>query len=918
MCFSWAGFGLSKEQISPLIMPPKSSFRKLMEHSKQSIRPKKKNGFAKPIPEGLKKAPPPYKNTLRSVTYDYYGRDASQRMMSTRQLYQEFDDWGGRGVSKEFLSKDKPYFEHSRERREQNELLRNLARKHGASSDVYRETLKRVEDDNHGIKVKPEKPRLGDKGPGGDVPHVDTVLRFGERVREKNIPSIMHHLRKHPKLILFPVVTLPATKYAPDVKVTVFEYAVRQRNLQLAKKLQQFHPPVDDPDAAGFQPMHYACYNSDFEMVKLLQSLGAKLEAEDSKGNPHLVIAAREGKGRDKLRILDFMLRLNIDINAVDSESGSSALMHSVRRLDLHTTRLLLEYGARQLPDKNGIAPIELALLCGNLELLLMLIEFQPDILSNSYAFGQSALHLAAGRQDDLLDEKATTSGDLTQVILAKKPALLNTRDRKGNTPLLCAVRQGNLAAVKWLVRSSADVDLENDECMTAVQLAGVSESSVHKEILFFLRREHGADMKFFEVNPEVLEKMEVLDPTGIMFREKLGKMTDMITKPAQNGCLNVLVRHGAYGRALTARRRALEDMTKEVEEEFQSRGRYNDLALNAHKSISLSVPIITTSPMNPNRSDSSIKIARGRKRNPLGMAIDCNVMPLPLSKSSVQIIGDCQTRQECEDVDTSDYGNIHIGNRQSANGITEEEMCLISSGSKEKKGKPDLPETTFATRSAASETNIVGSTILRKNATSEANHRRCEATSIKTNTAGVWIPAGDRPLSPAPGKPMTLARILSPSTSTPKPMRPTIEEYKNNVDLRCSSPDFGRQLREAETIELPTPSQYFGSYKESRKTWCTRLQISEKRVLRSTTGDYTSSSSLPSKKAPSSIEPKHGDWGNSPLPPSPCRFPDFRSKAEFKRASGVRTDEIEAHQQRRFDRNYGARPESRAMTSSA
>ena len=122
-----------------------------MEHSKKSIRPKKKNGFAKPIPEGLKKAPPPYKNTLRRVTYDYYGRDASQRMMSTRQLYQEFDDWGGRGVSKEFLLKDKPYFEHARERREQNELLRSLAKKHGASSDVYRETLKRVEEDNRGV-----------------------------------------------------------------------------------------------------------------------------------------------------------------------------------------------------------------------------------------------------------------------------------------------------------------------------------------------------------------------------------------------------------------------------------------------------------------------------------------------------------------------------------------------------------------------------------------------------------------------------------------------------------------------------------------------------------------------------------------------------------------------------------------------
>ena len=354
---------------------------------------------------------------------------------------------------------------------------------------------------------------------------------------------------------------------------------------------------------------------------------------------------------------------------------------------------------------------------------------------------------------------------------------------------------------------------------------------------------------------------------------------------------------------------RPLDGELKEVEEEFQSRGGYNDLDLNAHKSISLSVPMITTSPMNPSRSDFSTKLAIGRKQNPPGMTIDCNVTPLPFSKSSSHIIG--------EDVDKSDYGNIHIGNRQSANRITGEKMCLISSGSKGENGKPDLPETNFATLSAASDTSIVDSTSSRKNARSAANCGRREAMSLKTNTAGVWIPAGDRPLSPAPGKPMTPARILSPSTSNPKPMRPTVEEYKNNVDLRCSSPDFGRQLREAEKIELLTPSQYFGSYKESRKVWCTRLQISEKRVLRSITGDYTSLASLPSKKAPSSIEPKHGDWGNSPLPPSPCRFPDFRSKAVFRRASGVRTDEIEAHQQRRFDRDYGARPESRAMFSS-
>ena len=580
-------------------MPPKSAFKKLMQQSKDSIKPKAKSA-PKPIPEGLRKPKPPYKNTLRSVTFDKFGSQANERMMSTRQLYQEFDDWGGRGVSKEFLLLDKPYFEHVRERREQNELLRTLAKKHGASSDVYRETLKRVEEDNRGTKEKPPKPRLDDEGPQGEDPHPETVMRFGDRVRDQNLPSIVYHLRKHPKLIRSPVVTLAGTKYAPEMKVTVFEHAVRHGNFRLVQKLVRFHPSVDAPDAHGFQPMHYACYNSDYQMVEFLQSHGAKLEGRDSKGNPHIVIAAREGRGRDKLDILEFMLKSNIDADAVDAESGSSALMHAVRRLDLHSTQLLLEYNARQFPDKNGIAPLELAILSGHLDLLLLLIEHQPDVLHDSYAFGQSALHLAAGREDDLLDVRATTSGDLTQVILAKHPPLLDTQDRRGDTPLMAAVRQGNLAAVKWLGGSGADIEVQNQEHMTAVQLAAVLDSSVHKEILFFLRHYCGADTKFFQAAPEVLEKMEALDSTGKIFRERLGKITDMVTKPAQDGCLEVLVRHGAYGRALVARRRALEELSQEVDREFESRGGYNDAALSEQFSIerASSSPLMSISPV--------------------------------------------------------------------------------------------------------------------------------------------------------------------------------------------------------------------------------------------------------------------------------------------------------------------------------
>lgn len=88
---------------------------------------------------------------------------------------------------------------------------------------------------------------------------------------------------------------------------------------------------------------------------------------------------------------------------------------------------------------------------------------------------------------------------------MLKKVININTTDKNGDTLLIKAIKKGNLEAIKLLINRGADVNIKNNEGVTALMLIGKLENSPYSELL----RLQGKDPTFAQEIIESLRKIE-------------------------------------------------------------------------------------------------------------------------------------------------------------------------------------------------------------------------------------------------------------------------------------------------------------------------------------------------------------------------------------------------------------------------
>lgn len=135
------------------------------------------------------------------------------------------------------------------------------------------------------------------------------------------------------------------------------------------------------------------------------------------------------------------------------TQGGATVLHRAVQTGNSKVTRLLLEHNADcDSKDSAGLTPLSCAVIGGNEEILELLLSHGAGIshIDNAH---QSALHWAVLHKRHKILEKLLKrcSGDL---------ALLNSRNKDGETPLSIAVSAGNEVAVKLLLDSGATVNV--------------------------------------------------------------------------------------------------------------------------------------------------------------------------------------------------------------------------------------------------------------------------------------------------------------------------------------------------------------------------------------------------------------------------------------------------------------------------
>ncbi|MDT7831798.1 ankyrin repeat domain-containing protein [Flavobacteriaceae bacterium S356] len=144
----------------------------------------------------------------------------------------------------------------------------------------------------------------------------------------------------------------------------------------------------------------------------------------------------------NKEGIFNFLLKKNVDINAINNY-GDTPLMYAVLRRNIAMTKSLIAKGAKvNTVNKDSLTPLYNAVQSDNKELIDLLIKAKADV-----NLGTTLLH------------KAVLNNSLYALkkIISKKTDIDPVNDY-GNTPLALAIRENNPEIAEYLITKGADL----------------------------------------------------------------------------------------------------------------------------------------------------------------------------------------------------------------------------------------------------------------------------------------------------------------------------------------------------------------------------------------------------------------------------------------------------------------------------
>jgi len=264
---------------------------------------------------------------------------------------------------------------------------------------------------------------------------------------------------------------------ASKVELVLYKAAQkRAEDLVIALRSGQ----ADDADLAatavdGKTALHQAARDGDLVAVEALYGAGADLHAKDMTGSSAVHLAADQGR----LAVVQFLLDRGADMEDEDS-SGATVLRRATGKGHIEIMQICLSRGADvDSPDKKLSTPLHRAAERGHADAVRLLLKHRarvdaPDI--NGY----TPLHRAINRE---------RYREVVEVLL-QAGADINTRCKKGPTPLQTAAAKNHVLVSEFLISNGADVNMTGPRNMRAVHNAIYNG---HAEVLEVLLR-NGAD----------------------------------------------------------------------------------------------------------------------------------------------------------------------------------------------------------------------------------------------------------------------------------------------------------------------------------------------------------------------------------------------------------------------------------------
>ncbi|XP_071086322.1 ankyrin-3-like, partial [Haliotis cracherodii] len=200
----------------------------------------------------------------------------------------------------------------------------------------------------------------------------------------------------------------------------------------------------------GENILHQACRGGDIETVReVLAQDKLDINSSSKNGETPVMMAARAGY----VELVDFLVKKGADMSLVNS-GGDNILHQACRGGDIETVKTVLAQDKLDINSrsKNGETPVMMAARAGYVELVDLLVKKGGDmsLVNNS---GDNILHQACRGGDE---------GTVKRV-LAQDKVDINSRDKRGWTPVVVAALARHGELVDFLVKKGADMSSVNN-----------------------------------------------------------------------------------------------------------------------------------------------------------------------------------------------------------------------------------------------------------------------------------------------------------------------------------------------------------------------------------------------------------------------------------------------------------------------
>ncbi|XP_069830876.1 E3 ubiquitin-protein ligase HACE1 isoform X3 [Dendropsophus ebraccatus] len=156
---------------------------------------------------------------------------------------------------------------------------------------------------------------------------------------------------------------------------TPLHLAARNGQKKCMSKLLEYNADVNICNNEGLTAIHWLAVNGRTELLHDLVQHVSNVDVEDAMGQTALHVACQNGHKTTVLCLLDS----GADINR-PNVSGATPLYFACSHGQRDTAQILLVRGAKYLPDKNGVTPLDLCVQGGYGETCDVLIQHHPRL----------------------------------------------------------------------------------------------------------------------------------------------------------------------------------------------------------------------------------------------------------------------------------------------------------------------------------------------------------------------------------------------------------------------------------------------------------------------------------------------------------------------------------------------------------